>query len=79
MFSGGASPGVQALGEKFGVYVFVATIALTQLNLVVNYAFRDAGEEFSLLGIIILLARNILLFVLCYYLARSEHLKPSAC
>ena len=61
------------------MYVFVATIALTQLNLVVNYAFRDAGEEFSLLGIIILLARNILLFVLCFYLAKSEHLKPSAC
>ena len=64
---------------KRAMYVFAASVVLTQLNLVVNYAFRDAGEEFSLLGIIILLSRNVLLFVLVYYLAKSKHLKPSAC
>ena len=65
--------------RKRAMYVFAASVVLTQLNLIVNYAFRDAGEEFSLLGIIILLSRNVLLFVLVYYLAKSKHLKPSAC
>ena len=52
-------------------YVFVASVILTQLNLIVNYAMRDAGEEFSTIGILILLARNILLFVLSYYIIRQ--------
>ena len=51
-------------------WLFIATVALTQLNLVVNYAFRDAGEEFTLFGILILVARNALLIWLTYLVVR---------
>ena len=69
-------------GEKgrLVMWIFTACIALTQLNLIVNYAFRDAGEEFGLPGILILLARNILLFVITYYIvmAASKHLSSKS-
>ena len=65
---------------KVAMWLFAACVALTQLNLIVNYAFRDAGEEFGLPGILIILARNVLLFVLTYYIvkAASEHLSPES-
>ena len=61
------------------LWLFAVCVALTQVNLVVNYAFRDAGEEFSLLGIIVLVVRNALLIAITYLLIRdlSEKLAPS--
>ena len=65
---------------KITMWLFAACVALTQLNLIVNYAFRDAGEEFGLPGILIIVARNVLLFVFAYYTvkAASEHLSPES-
>ena len=59
--------------------LFVASVVLTQMDLVVNYAFRDAGEAFSLFGIIILVVRNVLLVWLAGLVAieLSKHLRPS--
>ncbi len=51
-------------------WLYIAIVALTQVNLVVNYAFRDAGEEFTLLGILILVVRNVLLIYLGYLVVR---------
>ncbi|MBP5394646.1 MAG: GtrA family protein [Candidatus Methanomethylophilaceae archaeon] len=61
---------------RIAMWLFAACVVLTQLNLIVNYAFRDAGEEFGLPGILIILFRNVLLFVLTYYIvkAASKHL-----
>ncbi len=52
-------------------WLYIVIVALTQANLVVNYAFRDAGEEFSLLGILILIVRNALLIFLAYIVVRG--------
>ena len=57
--------------RSFTGYLFIVIVALTQLNLVVNYAFRDAGEEFSLIGILILVIRNALLIYLAYLVVRG--------
>ena len=61
------------------LWMFAACVALTQLNLIVNYAFRDAGEEFGLPGILILIARNVLLIAITFVLlkAMSQKLSPS--
>ncbi|MGN1045173.1 MAG: glycosyltransferase 87 family protein [Candidatus Methanomethylophilaceae archaeon] len=52
------------------VRLFVESIVLTQANMIVNYAFRDAGEPFSLPGILILVVRNVLLLVLLWVIVR---------
>ena len=52
------------------VRVFVGSIVLTQANMIVNYAFRDAGDPFSLPGILILVVRNVLLLVLLWVIVR---------
>ena len=46
------------------LWLFGTSVALTQINLIVNYAFRAAGDPFSLLGIMILMVRNLLLVAL---------------
>lgn len=63
--------------KKCAMWLFALSVAMTQLNLVVNYAFRDAGEEFTLLGIIILLVRNALLIALAVVTFRSL-VRPAA-
>lgn len=52
-------------------WLYIVIVALTQINLVVNYAFRDAGEEFTLIGILILLVRNVLLIYLAYLVVKG--------
>ena len=63
--------------KKSVMWLFALSVAMTQLNLIVNYAFRDAGEEFTLLGILILLIRNILLIALAVMTFKLL-LKPEA-
>ena len=54
--------------EKKITVTYLVVVALTQLNLVVNYAFREAGEAFSTIGIIIIFVRNIVLLALMYFI-----------
>lgn len=58
------------ISKNMGV-LFAVSVALTQVNLIVNYAFRDAGEPFSLLGILIIVVRNAALLWMLYYLVRE--------
>lgn len=59
------------------LYLFGGAILLTQINLVVNYAFRDAGDPFSTLGITVLLVRNVLM-VMIYVLTIVAFLKGTS-
>lgn len=55
---------------KLSGWVFIAAVALTQLNMVVNYALRT-GAEFSAVGVLIIFVRNILLLWLPYLLIKT--------
>ncbi len=59
-------------------WLFILIIALSQLNLIVNYAFRSKYDPFTDLGIIVILVRNILLLIMMYYLAKdiSKMIRP---
>lgn len=65
------APALGKAWEKRAVWLFGISIALTQINLIVNYAFREVGEPFSLLGILVLLVRNVLLVALFVIVAKS--------
>jgi len=45
----------------------LASEIFTQINFAINYGLRAKGEDFSDIGIIVLLIRNILL-VICFIL-----------
>lgn len=53
------------------LWSFGGAVALTQINLIVNYALRDAVEPFSLLGIVVLMVRNILLVAVLVMVVRA--------
>lgn len=65
--------------DKRNLILFGGSIALTQLDLIVNYAFRGAGEELSILGILVILIRNILMVIMLWYVVRrfSKGFAPS--
>ena len=56
--------------EKWIIGTFCTSIALTQINLIVNYALRPVGEPFTLSGIILILVRNIILVMIFVTIVR---------
>ena len=53
------------------VWMFGISIALTQINLIVNYALRPVGEPFTLPGILLIMVRNIILVLLFVIVVRT--------
>lgn len=66
---------VMIADDRKPLHIFYAAVALTQSNLVVNYAFRDAGEPFTIPGILILVMRNVLMLALMYLVCRGISLE----
>lgn len=65
--------------EKITLIMFGLSIAFTQLDMIVNYAFRGAGEELTVLGILVIFIRNIFMMIIFGYLIKvcSEKLVSS--
>ena len=61
--------------KRMSICAFVVSIALTQINLIVNYAMRGAGEPLSTFGISVVLIRNLLLSTMLVLLFRAA-LRP---
>ena len=57
--------------KRMSICAFVVSIALTQINLIVNYAMRGAGEPLSTFGISVVLIRNLLLSTMLVLLFRA--------
>ncbi len=55
---------------KVSGWIFIAAVALTQLNMVVNYALRT-GTDFSTVGVMIIFLRNLLLLWLSWKLIKN--------
>lgn len=53
------------------VWMFGISIALTQINLIMNYALRPVGEPFTLPGILLLMVRNIILVLMFAVVIRT--------
>lgn len=54
------------------IAMYAVTIVLTQINLVVNFALKDAGDPFSLPGILLLIVRNLVLVALLIMTVRMS-------
>ena len=53
--------------------LFISILLMTQLNMVVNYAFRAAGEAFGTAGVLVVFLRNILVMVFMVILIRMGY------
>jgi hypothetical protein len=63
--------GLKPEWNSSAICAFAISIALTQINLIVNYALRPVGEPFTLGGICLLMVRNVALVLLLALVFRT--------